>query len=520
MYVSDEVIPFPEERVVSPQVFSAPIVFHAETSAGAAKERGLFHLSNSAKDIVVVAPTEAPGIFDVLAEEIAVEAAAFVSSTTAERSPTTTPAASKTTTPLPPPPPGPPPPPPTTTAAFVTFPAEGANSSSTASRSHAGTSSRAKKNHSFGSHKSSKKTDIKLSMETGAAKTSTTATSTVVDNTTTATTTTAAVCDGCCPQDKQKPTVVIPVYERDLCKMKVTANSIVKHDPKRLLGKILICWVSAHGSWEYGQDLDEIKNLLYGHGEVEVVEINTGGALGWQVQQAAKLKVASLVQTDYYVVMDSKNAILKDVEEDTFFTACNQGKIFGRYDIWDLPGEHKDWYYASAGILGTTVMDWGKWPASVTPIVMHTRTVLDLLDRLGEPHDFGNCVGGLCSAFGNGGTEFTLYLMYVGRVAKFDCIHAIEERPWGKEISASIWRTVDFDGKKGMAEQLKAIAEHSDENGHPLMFGAQAGALDGFDGDWRYDVLNHLSQIYGDAGLNWFNSWDDLASCVVGSFDR
>lgn len=275
---------------------------------------------------------------------------------------------------------------------------------------------------------------------------------TVTTQTTISTVTTVSTinCPHCCRRERQPLTVVIPVFERDLCKMKLTAKSIVVHDPDRILGKVIICWVSKHSAGEYAKDLDEIRNTLSQHGEVEVVElIVPPDGQGWFVQQAAKLKIASKVQTDFYLVLDAKNALLRDVEKDSFFTPCNQGKIFGRYTMDEMPGLHKDWYFKSAGVLCQQPMDRGRWPASITPMTMHTSTVLDLLDTLHEPRAFGGCSGGLCDALGAGATEFTLYLVYVGRVSIMECIHDIEDRLGGagnNELAVSVWQGEDGEG--------------------------------------------------------------------------
>jgi len=351
----------------------------------------------------------------------------------------------------------------------------------------------------------------------GTRLTATTTTAITVTNTTTEPSTTTAQCNECAPAVRDRPDVVIPVFERDLCKLKVTAKSIVAHDPHGTLGKVFICWVSARSRWDFAGQLDEITQILEQRGDVEVLELQMGGVIGWLAQQSAKLKIASRVSSEYYVVLDAKNTLLRDLEPDTFFTPCNQGKIFGRYDIWDMPSEHKSWFWASAGVLGQQAMDWGKWPASVTPMVLHKQSTLDMLSMLGESPDFYTaCSGGLCDRFRQKATEFTLYLVYAARIASFDCIHAIEERPWGNEIAASIWRN----GGEGASEQVRAIAEHSDLNGRPLFFGSQAGALDGFQGTARFDILQNLFAIYENASLYEWASWDDMADCVIGQFDQ
>merc|ERR1712032_335955 len=293
---------------------------------------------------------------------------------------------------------------------------------------------------------------------------------------------------------------------------------ITEHDKNGVLGKVIICWVSKHPVSDFGEQIEEVKQALHPHGEVDVIELLIDGK-GWVSQQAAKLKVASKVDSDFYLVLDAKNTILRDLSSDDFFTPCNQAKIFGRYDIWDEPEPHKDWYHQSAAALGVDAMDYGKWPASITPIIIHTQTVKDLLDKLGEPQDFGDCCCGLCDAFSNSATEFTLYLTYVGRISDMKCIHAIEERQFGNEIAASIWRTDGEEAKQDTFNQVKAIAEHNAaENGDCIFFGAQAGALDAFSGDERFQFLNNLFTVYDDAGLYKFKDWDDMADCAIGSF--
>jgi hypothetical protein len=306
--------------------------------------------------------------------------------------------------------------------------------------------------------------------------------------------------------------VVIPVYERDLCKLKVTARSIVAHDPDGVLGKVFVLWVSQAPRSEFARQLNEITHILEEHGEVEVLEMQLNGVMGWLAQQSAKLKVASLVSSEYYVVLDAKNTLLRDIEPDDLFTPCNQAKVFGRYSVDAMPGGAGIWYRASAGALGQQAMDWGVWPASITPMVMHRQTTLDMLSVLGESPGFGSaCNGSLCDRLRGHSTEFTLYLVYAARVASFDCIHAIEERPFGEELSATIWRGPHY----LTSEQVRNLAERSGINGNLLFFGAQAGALDGWQGTERFNILSDLSTVYKNASLyDWDNS-EDMADCIV-----
>jgi hypothetical protein len=320
-------------------------------------------------------------------------------------------------------------------------------------------------------------------------------------------------CDKCAPAKRDRPDVVIPVWEHDLCKLKVTAKSIVAHDPDGVLGKVFVCWVSHAPRSEFARQLNEITHILKEHGEVEVLELQLNGMMGWLAQQSAKLKAASVVSSEYYVVLDAKNSLLRDIESDDLFTPCNQAKVFGRYSVDAMPGGAGIWYRASAGALGQQAMDWGVWPASITPMVMHRQTTLDMLKMIGESPGIDSiCAGGLCGMLSGHATEFTLYLVYAARIASFDCIHAIEERPWGEELSATIWR-----GPHDLtSEQVRNLAERSGINGNLLFFGAQAGALDGWQGTERSDILNDLSTVYKNASLYDWDNWEDMAGCIVG----
>merc|ERR1719245_503640 len=109
-------------------------------------------------------------------------------------------------------------------------------------------------------------------------------------------------------------------------------------------------------------------------------EINAQGVDGWFAQQILKLKISSEVSSDYYVVLDAKNAILRDIEADTFFTRCNQGKMIGIYKANGIPQPHVNWYKASAAALKYAPQLKGLWPSSVTPVVIHKRTVTEMLE--------------------------------------------------------------------------------------------------------------------------------------------
>merc|ERR1712187_257303 len=131
--------------------------------------------------------------------------------------------------------------------------------------------------------------------------------------------------------------------------------------------------------------------------------------------------------------------------EDSFFSRCNQAKIFGTYSFNELPGLHREWYINSSKYLNVPVPTHGRWPSSITPMTMHAKTVLSMLKYIGEdPNPYNLCNGPLCEWLSGGATEFTLYLIYAHAEKKdmpsLNCTHVIKKMDWGHEVAVSLWR--------------------------------------------------------------------------------
>jgi len=132
-----------------------------------------------------------------------------------------------------------------------------------------------------------------------------------------------------------------------------------------------------------------------------------------------------------------KNTLIKPIKMDMFFTPCNQGIIQAEFPWYKIPVPHSDWYARSAEYLQVAKPSSGYWPASITPIVMHKQSVLNMLSKLGENSDPGTfCDGSLCehigaySDSGHGATEFILYTLfaYENPTGQTDlkCIHQVQ----------------------------------------------------------------------------------------------
>jgi hypothetical protein len=316
--------------------------------------------------------------------------------------------------------------------------------------------------------------------------------------------------------------VVIPFFERDLCKMRLTAASISKHDPHHKLGDVALMWISPRPSSEYANDIDEIQARIQESRGVKLYDfhfhfnismhssgwdVNDDRRAGWYTQQIMKLKAATLVDTMYYVVLDAKNTFIRDITPDLFISPCNQGIVYATNDFQTLVPSKRKWYTMSAQALGVSFPEGRKWPRSITPVVMHTSTVLDMLEHLGEGSDpMKLCEGRLCDYLRDGATEFALYYTYVASLSDEKCIHhSVDSRP-----AISMWR-----GCIAEKNMLNAVAAATNDN--VIMFGSQPKAMSNLSDQQRQIVLYNVALAFKQAGLHdpsW-NSVQSLADCVA-----
>lgn len=265
------------------------------------------------------------------------------------------------------------------------------------------------------------------------------------------------------------------------------------HDPRKHIGDIHILWTSTKKIKPYQSELDEVKNLVAANKTVYVHDfewqVNHFPKSGWFAQQILKLKIASIIKSDFYVVMDSKNTVIRDFKADTIFSACNQAKVFGQYEFDELPGLHAQWFKESAKLLKVPPPSDGYWPASVTPVVMCRQTVLAMLAAIGESSSpYNLCSGPLCDMLDKGATEFTMYLDYAHSRFDWNCLHSVEKMDYVHDISLSLWR-----GAPNNVDKCKNVAAGTQV---PVMFGVQAGALKGMPPEQVTEAQNHLVKIY------------------------
>jgi hypothetical protein len=296
-------------------------------------------------------------------------------------------------------------------------------------------------------------------------------------------------CPACVSSKRIIPAVVIPFFERDLCKFGYTARSIAVHDSRHLLGDLYIMWVSYISAWSH---MDEIQRIIAEVNKSRPVHfydlsdmVKKASMPGWISQQVLKLKIASVVQDDYYMVLDSKNTLIKDLERDTLVTKCNQAIAFSAYTALNMPEPHKGWYYSTASQLGLKWPTEGRWPDSISPMIMKTQTVLSMLRSIGEDPDFHSlCKGPLCGWMKDqSATEFILYQLYAHFRTDFQCSHGID---W--PIVGSMWRG-------------RTSASSIDYESRQIFYGAQSGAFRGIWGNERIQAGWKLIEVFRNAGL-------------------
>jgi len=207
------------------------------------------------------------------------------------------------------------------------------------------------------------------------------------------------------------------------------------------------------------------------------------------------------------VVLDAKNALIRDMQPDTFLTPCYQGRVFIDTDFDNLNDDAKEWYYASADVLGVHIPPGRKWSGSITPAVMHTRTVIDMLNYLHEdPSPLSLCSGTLCGHIRKGATEIALYYLYAATKTDEKCIHHASSN------------TPAISLEQGTFEQNDGKVHAAVKRHEVVFFGAQSGALSGMADDQRHRISEQLQGIFEGIGARgpWTDSTSGMAACVVG----
>lgn len=318
------------------------------------------------------------------------------------------------------------------------------------------------------------------------------------------------MCPACRAPNSEKPAIVVPTFQRDLCKVLILGKSIAKYDPDGHLGDFYLMWISREPSWKYANELGKLKAVVEEGGirkfvlmdfseEVRTTEFqcilwSQNGSecrvrmTGWYMQQALKLKIAVSLPVEYYLILDSKNALFTKVERNTFFSPCGQAIIRGQYAYDEIPVPHKTWYEKSAASLGVRPRTDIYWPTSITPALLHKATVLEFLKYIKEGNNTRRiCDGDLCTRLAEECTEFSLYYMFAVSQPNIKCNYFFAS-PGTPHDNIALWRT-------GGIHNLYACERVANGSISAVTFGLQSGTLVNrsetvFDGRLLQDVEN------------------------------
>jgi len=356
----------------------------------------------------------------------------------------------------------------------------------------------------------------------------------------------ASSCPACAPKTRPTLDIVVPVFERDLCKLKISLRSWMWRDPEKIFGDVFVLWVSDTAMWPYSDDLAELRIMvehfnksfhlvdfapLIAEAREELASDHRNDIYaikGWYAQQVAKLKIATLIKNDFYVVMDAKNTLIVDLKPSALLSKCNQGMVSADFFWNKMPPPHGAWYRNAANLFHVNPQPHSRWPASISPFVLHRKTVLAALKEVGENASIAKlCQGPLCRLVGKVGddarvTELSTYLMYANTKTDVDCTHSFYSVPsavyggtgtgvlnvWGAEGPS-----------QGGLRREQAVDALASGVFRGIFFGFSHAALDDLPISKRHEIGSKAAQVYKRAGLYNFSSLEGCLSCIVGSRD-
>mmetsp|Transcript_22264 Transcript_22264/g.44661 ORF Transcript_22264/g.44661 Transcript_22264/m.44661 type:complete len:599 (+) Transcript_22264:37-1833(+) len=232
--------------------------------------------------------------------------------------------------------------------------------------------------------------------------------------------------------------VVVTTFERDLCSVKLQARSLAQRLNKTEFGTIHYLWVSEYPMDQYKQSIQDIKKELNGfHFEFHEVKswVGSGSGIttpgipgstisssikktdtdllsmtdkedGWKAQQVARLLASRIVTSNYYLILDSANFLVEPLRRTDFLDKCNRGLMFPRKTPGNLPLPHQTWMDNAQKFLGSFISEDIKLDIGMTPFLMHTQTVQNLLEYTSERK------ASISEAL-EGTTELALYTAFV-----------------------------------------------------------------------------------------------------------
>jgi len=269
--------------------------------------------------------------------------------------------------------------------------------------------------------------------------------------------------------------LVVPTYEKDLCKLRLFARGMARNVHTSLFKSVKLIWTSAEPMAAYaaqlravGAEFGPLEPLIEWLEHSSIVAPSNRSFHGWYQQQLAKLTIARTLSTDFYVVLDSKNAPIAKLVLSDFLDPARRAWVHNDFQLTKHRNQSKyaTWYGRSENVIGWSVPDCHRVPRSITPITLHTASVKSMLALLER-----RVKGGLANAIArNGATEFTLYNTYIrgpDLAPPFGCVHA-ESPVTTDEVAETVFTTGA--SVESRFDQIRGLA-HGHPHKHVRFFG-------------------------------------------------
>lgn len=179
-------------------------------------------------------------------------------------------------------------------------------------------------------------------------------------------------------------TLVTATYRAEDALLRLQARSLAQFVGDQLLAKIIVI---DNGTPKLSARRQRSLLRAYGPlaGLVEIVSApqiaDLSGLSGWLGQQILKLEVARRVPTPWYVLLDAKNHAVRSLSIDDFLDPT--GRAHGGFHSY-ATHPLRPTLLKTLEYLGLPDSAADRYPPTATPFVMHTPTVLDILDSFGD----------------------------------------------------------------------------------------------------------------------------------------
>ena len=126
----------------------------------------------------------------------------------------------------------------------------------------------------------------------------------------------------------RKIDIVTPTFRLEVPLIELQVKSIVKYLDPNILNKYWVIW---NDDSDFGNVKDRILAAGMSKIDIEFIDfkaIHSANIHGWRSQQLIKLLASKIVQEKNYLVLDSKNHLIRDVACDDFFSPAGKIKSY------------------------------------------------------------------------------------------------------------------------------------------------------------------------------------------------